>query len=309
MKKQEQKNQRNRILLWTLLSLLVHFGTFYFKFSLPELASDKKTTVEFINPDQLAEIKKNIEKNAAQLKKQQIVNTEQTGKEEKPKDARFLGEKDHSTERETIAKKVESFNTAGKGSSQKESTEAKEKTKQPVKSIKPVPKISLSDLGVGGIDLAKENAEQKIENNEKQGIANGNANSRGVASNNDYIADLPLGDKTSLNTVEFKYFGFYNRIRQKLEQYWGSSLRDKAKNLYEKGRKLASQEDYITSVKLTLDEKGNIVHIKIQGSSGVQELDDAAIESFNKAGPFPNPPRGMLENGITTIEWGFVVRS
>ena len=29
-----------------------------------------------------------------------------------------------------------------------------------------------------------------------------------VNQNNDFIEDVPLGDLTNLNTVEFKYFGF-----------------------------------------------------------------------------------------------------
>jgi len=42
----------------------------------------------------------------------------------------------------------------------------------------------------------------------------------------------------------------------------------------------------------------------------VKELDDAAIESFNKAGPFPNPPKDLISNsGTAIIKWGFVVKS
>jgi hypothetical protein len=49
--------------------------------------------------------------------------------------------------------------------------------------------------------------------------------------------------------------------------------------------------------------------VKILGASGVKELDDAAVESFNHAGPFPNPPKDLLINDVATIEWGFVVNS
>jgi len=49
--------------------------------------------------------------------------------------------------------------------------------------------------------------------------------------------------------------------------------------------------------------------VRIIGTSGIKELDDAAIESFNEAGPFPNPPKGMIRNGRVTLEWGFVVKS
>ena len=49
--------------------------------------------------------------------------------------------------------------------------------------------------------------------------------------------------------------------------------------------------------------------IVLKSTSGVKELDEAAVESFNQAGPFPNPPKGMLKNGKATIDWGFVVNT
>lgn len=72
---------------------------------------------------------------------------------------------------------------------------------------------------------------------------------------------------------------------------------------------MPASEDLITSLQITLNEKGQIIGVKILGTSGVKELDDAAIESFNQAGPFPNPPKDLLVNGKAVIEWGFVVKS
>jgi protein TonB len=113
---------------------------------------------------------------------------------------------------------------------------------------------------------------------------------------------------TNLNTTEYKYYGFYHRIRQKLEQYWGNSIQEKAKKLYKVGRRLPASENMITAITVVLDDHGSIVDIKVDGTSGVRELDQAAIESFNKAGPFPNPPKGLLVDGRAIIQWGFVVK-
>ncbi|MEE3080261.1 MAG: energy transducer TonB, partial [Bdellovibrionota bacterium] len=68
-----------------------------------------------------------------------------------------------------------------------------------------------------------------------------------------------------------------------------------------------ASEKYLTSVRVVLDGKGKIIDVLIRDSSGISELDEAAIESFNKAGPFPNPPKGMLRNDRAAIEWGFAV--
>lgn len=141
------------------------------------------------------------------------------------------------------------------------------------------------------------------------GITNGDKSSKGLSRNNDFIEDVPLGDMTNLNTTEFKFFGFYARIRERLEQFWGSSLKQKVDQLYRSGKKLAPGQNYVTALRITIDERGNIVQITITGPSGHKLLDDAAIESFNKAGPFPNPPREMVKKGPATLEWGFVVKS
>jgi len=79
--------------------------------------------------------------------------------------------------------------------------------------------------------------------------------------------------------------------------------------MYRTGRRLPANSQRITGVSVVMDERGNIIDVSVQSASGVSELDEAAIESFNRAGPFPNPPQGMIQNGRVQIEWGFVVKS
>jgi protein TonB len=123
------------------------------------------------------------------------------------------------------------------------------------------------------------------------------------------VNEVQLGDFTRLNTTEYKHYGFFHRIRQKLEQFWGKSIREKANALYRNGRRIPASENLITSLQVILNEEGEIISVKIISTSGIRELDDAAINSFNQAGPFPNPPKDLLVNGRAVIEWGFVVKS
>ena len=51
-------------------------------------------------------------------------------------------------------------------------------------------------------------------------------------------------------------------------------------------------------------KKVDVANIIVSGT-----LDAAAIDSFNQAGPFPNPPKGMIRGGKAVVEWGFVVNS
>ena len=233
---------------------------------------------------------------------QQIVQTDQTGIPVKPKDSAFLGEKDMAFDRQTVARKVDVFNKAGKGAAitESKSVPAANPAKKSLKDLK------LSDLGMPMDSTLPQRQPASLD---KQGVQSGDEKSQGISSTNDYIEHVALGDFTQLNTVEYKYYGFYHRIRQKLEQFWGKSLKEKAQALYKSGRRLPASDLYTTSLRITMNTKGEIVKVQVQSSSGVRELDEAATESFNQAGPFPNPPAGMLVNGQATIEWGFVVKS
>ena len=223
--------------------------------------------------------------------KKQIVQSEDSDNKEEKKDA-FLSDKTRSFDRQTRSRVTDIFREGKEGGGRK---------KQGKKDVK------LSDLGMEpGEDPFKEAAEEYTE------AKNGNNDDdpkRKVSSTNDHLEKIPPGDITNLNTTEYKYYGFYHRIRQKLEQFWGRTLYEKAEQMASRGRRVPASEELITALRITLDERGRIVGIEVLGSSGIKELDDAAIESFNEAGPFPNPPKDLVVNGKVTLEWGFVVKS
>lgn len=238
--------------------------------------------------------------------KKQIVQSEDADSIVKQKNA-FLSDKDRSFDRQTVAKNIDSFKRAAQGDAsvtQKAQTkEAEIKKKADIKNLK------LSDIGIAAGEampkkMARAPASQSI-----KGMKNGDPLAQGLSATNDYVEEVTLGDFTHLNTVEYKFYGFYHRIRQKLEQFWGKSIQEKAEAIFRSGRRLPASENLITSLQVALNERGEIVSVKILGASGVKELDDAAIESFNQAGPFPNPPKELLVNGKATIDWGFVVKS
>ncbi len=237
--------------------------------------------------------------------KRQIVQSEDSAVEKKSDEA-FLSDKDRFFERETVSKRVDKFKKAAKGNSK---ITQREKTLRQAAKQKALKDLRLSDIGMMETGAQIQKPERNPASAMKQGMENGDVESFGLSATNDYVEEIQTGDFTYLNTVEYKYYGFYHRIRQKLEQFWGNSLQEKAANIFRAGRRLPASENLVTSLKVTLNEKGEIIRVKVIGASGVKELDDAAIESFNQAGPFPNPPRGLLKNGKAEIEWGFVVKS
>ncbi|PTL78333.1 energy transducer TonB [Vitiosangium sp. GDMCC 1.1324] len=113
------------------------------------------------------------------------------------------------------------------------------------------------------------------------------------AAPNDHLKDVEEGEGTYLNTREWKYASFFNRVKQSVGTQWNpnSALmrRDPTGNIY-------SGRDRYTLLKVTLDEQGKVADIAIEKSSGLDFLDMEAVESFKRAQPFPNPPAGLLED-------------
>src|SRR5690606_6387431 len=76
-----------------------------------------------------------------------------------------------------------------------------------------------------------------------------------------------------------------------------------------RGRQLASDVDYTTQLLVSLDDQGRVIRVQIIGASGTRDLDEAAVKAFNEAGPFPNPPTGLVKNGQVHVRWDFVLRT
>lgn len=140
----------------------------------------------------------------------------------------------------------------------------------------------------------------------------GRAGSKGAETSQtrDYLPDKEAGMETLLSTREFVYFTYYNRIRNQLTQYWEPKIKQKILALFKKGRRIASNGDRITKVQIVLDAGGSLMKVQVLGASGVQDLDEAAVEAFKAAAPFPNPPKGIVDSdGTVKIEWEFVVEA
>lgn len=126
----------------------------------------------------------------------------------------------------------------------------------------------------------------------------------------DYIKDLDPGLETLLSSREFTYYTFYSRVRNKLNQFWNPKVLEQLSKIYQQGRKLASSEDKISKLLITLDSNGKVLKVQVVGESGHSELDQAAVEAFREAAPFPNPPKGMIDpDGTIKIRWDFILEA
>lgn len=123
------------------------------------------------------------------------------------------------------------------------------------------------------------------------------------AAPNDHLQDAEEGDGTFLNTREWKYSSFFNRVKQSVGMHWNPNeqlrRRDPTGSIY-------AGKDRHTLLAITLDEKGQVRDIQVEKSSGLDFLDLEAVASFKRAQPFPNPPPGILDQDATVkFQFGF----
>ncbi len=121
----------------------------------------------------------------------------------------------------------------------------------------------------------------------------------------DHVEGVDVGDSTFLNTREWKYAGFFNRVKQTVAENWNpmgaASVRDPTGSRY-------FQKDRTTVLAITLNPQGGVTEIKVARSSGLDFLDQTAIDAFEKAQPFVNPPNGLADaHGDIRFTFGFHV--
>jgi TonB family protein len=288
---------KNVLVICVTLTILMHLFSLFHKidFSTPIVSKiqedEQKVIIKLINA------RNNV-------KTRQIVETKQKNLQRKTKDSKFVSDKNRAVDRETVAASVGKFQEAAKGVRFGDKVK---RVNQKAKSGNKKKKVSLADLAVDRGKLLEKMFKQNQTARPKLGLKTGRGKKAGLSRRSDYIEDLPLGDFTKLNTVEYKYYGFFFRIKQKLEQFWGSSIQTVARKMFKQGRRIPANKHYITSLIISMDNNGKILKVDVDSTSGVRELDGAAIGAFNKAGPFPNPPKGLIKNGIATIRWKFAV--
>ncbi|AHI04795.1 putative periplasmic protein TonB [Bdellovibrio bacteriovorus W] len=307
--------------LYVLLSLIAHIVggaafliTSQFK-AKPQEA--EAVSIQLLNPEEfkkLAEADKKLE--SPSVPANQIVEqSEVSANEEAPEDSRFLSAKNQKVEKQTIAQQRGQFQNIKKSSPEKSGTKGDGQLKQ-AKSSEEVRKEVAKNL-FKTFDANEALERQKVaENKTGEGLGKGQGEQNtgadsDVSQSNDYIKDVESGLETVLNTREFKYYSYYNRIRRQLSQHWEGKVRERLSRMFKEGRApAAANQDRITKLMIVLNDKGTLFGVQVISDSGVRDLDEAAIEAFRAAAPFPNPPQGIVEgDGTVKIRWDFILET
>ncbi len=307
---------------FVVLSFALHVvvtGGFYLVGLLKKEARPQETvSIDFLTPEQLqqfAQAEQQLPKKALQVPANQVVEQSETSVNEEEVDTRFLSAKNQKVEKQSIAaqrgqfqntKKEQTARSGPKGDGRQKSVAKADEAK------KQIAKDLFKGFDANEAIERQKMADQKTGLGEGRGTGDNNTGTGSdVSQSNDYIKDVDRGLETLLNTREFKYYSYYNRIRKQLSQHWEGRVREKLTKMFREGRApAATNRDRITKLMIVLNDKGTLVRVQVLHDSGVQDLDEAAIEAFRAAAPFPNPPKGIVEgDGTVKIRWDFVLET
>lgn len=282
-----------------IASLFAHIALFAFLFFSPftKKSPPQTETVEisFVEPDVTAgrEIK--------MPEPTTVVETDSSAANNQlSEDARWLSERSNTVKKETRAKSGMKF----------QNTKSRQASAPAPTPKKTSPRAAAAQKLFGsGFDAYAAVNKQQIAR-ELAHTGQGRNTASDSASTNDRLEGVSDDLITQLNTREYKYAVYYHRIKNQLNQWWVPKVQEKFTKMLHQGRMIASEENKVTKLIIVLNNQGNLVNVQVLAESGVRDLDDAAIEAFRSAAPFPNPPKGMIESdGTVKIRWDCVVES
>jgi protein TonB len=252
--------------------------------------------------------------------KQQVVDQdEKPVNDERPEDAQFLSAHNQTVQKQTVAEKLGDFknrkekNSDGDGGAPEISIEDL-KPKMDFSKLLDKKRTQEQELekslDENAIKVANEKQLQKQLQEQQVTATKPGAAGAESSQTTDYLKDVDKGMETLLSTREFVYYSFYARIRRQLNQHWGGKVREKVTKILKEGRSIASTDDKVTRLMITLDRRGQLVKVQVLNDSGIRDLDEAAVEAIQEAAPFPNPPEGIVEaDGTIKIRWDFILEA
>lgn len=110
-----------------------------------------------------------------------------------------------------------------------------------------------------------------------------------AGSPNNDLLDEETGTAVNLNTREFLFASYLNRIRRLVNFYWQQNLDNLPPGLP------LARSQYETRVDVVLTSEGNLESVRVTADSGSEPIDNCVVDAFEMAGPFPNPPEQLVD--------------
>ncbi len=266
----------------------------------------------------------------------QVVDVAPSPDSTRPKDARFLAERDGSVEQETRSRhartgyerplpmpQLPGTQTAPPPGEDGKSARAIPGAEGPVAAAPAAsgaPKVALAPEAGGELGAGRAAGEESVPA-PVPGVGEGGQRKVGAPFGNlqlvtpgtlarvaggpspDHLDGLEEGEGTFLNTRGWKYATFFNRIKQAVAASWDPLSPLDARD---PDRSMFGYKDRFTLLGVTLDDSGHVKNLVVEQTSGADFLDRAAVAAFRSAQPFVNPPHGIVDtNGEIKFSFGF----
>lgn len=313
MRNEFENQQAGILFLWGVVcSVGIHLLVLFMRINYAPLALQQPSNEE--TPIEITEVPKEWlqspppQKTKKKRTEPQIAETEKIENDKLDPNSTILSDRNQTTEKQMKAKNIDDFR-------EKQGTGVKQKAQEGPSGLTPTgdptgetvqSPLDLED----GVGISKK---EKGIKRDWRTLSLKDLSVRGdggpQAATDDYLNNVAEGDRTVLSTREFRYFSYYHRIKELLRQYWKPAVERKVSLIWAKGKTIRSEE-LTTQLLILLDKKGAIRKISRVGSSGMKDVDNAAIEAFQKAAPFPNPPKGIIDpDGFVRIRWDFILKA
>lgn len=214
----------------------------------------------------------------------------------RPKEAKYLAEYDHKTDKDRVAKKREnSLNNSDQP--QKKGQPATEKPNpEPLKhdvEEKPTgPRLADDGYKVLGAKRPKQPKTSFLPDPLGLRVSPGNSEQDAMPFS-DHLPHVAEADSTSLNAWQWRHAQFFNRLKSSIARTWSPNAQIAR---FDPRGVMLGQMDRVTVMLVTIDSLGKLTELSVANSSGVSYLDDEAMRAFQVAAPFPHPPRELFKN-------------
>jgi periplasmic protein TonB len=279
--------KQRKLIFWAVLvSVLLHLAVFLVIFNIPTNAVKESVAQPKPMWMDLTDFQAPPERPRGEILTQRMRANEKV-----PKTARFLAEKNNAVEKEThIADQPINTTTGAVGPrSRRPGGESQTGRRRPAKKYK-IPDVGQgmrakskskngrSDAPGTGRGAEGKGTKDLINSVRYSGPGSGSGGGNGNLSPFNPDVGAP-GDAVSLNTRDFKYIGYFQGVKEKIEWAW----------VYPQRAQQMGQQGILT-ISFTILRSGKLKEVKTVRSSGFPLLDTAASRAVSDAnffGPFP----------------------
>lgn len=108
--------------------------------------------------------------------------------------------------------------------------------------------------------------------------------------------DVAVGKITALNTDQYLFYSFFNRVGDLIYNRWEGQVKKAIPAATQKLAGHTYQTKWVTTVDIWVNKSGEYHSAHLMKESGLPEFDRAALVAFQQARFFPNPPQELVED-------------